>query len=220
MNETVSKERLGEKILCFSRDVISKHPIIGGKILIPYNEGLWNDILLNLQYPRRSEAEKDNFCKQLVAYVVIKAGELYLTYKRTKKSEEERLRNKYSLGIGGHINLADLNQLGLHRGNKEPSVEFIIRGVWREIKEEIDIRSRILGDPKLICFINDESNQVGWRHFGLVWLLEIGNPKVLRKGKGIGKIDFRDLSYLKKNSSKFETWSQLLIDYFNELAGK
>jgi len=173
----------------------------------------------NLTIVPRSKAEKNYRYKQLVNYILIKAGHSYLTYRRTEKSEEEKLRYRYSLGIGGHVNIADRNQHELHvrvQGeNSKGSMSFIIRGVWREIKEEIVVASRKLREPELLHFINDDTNVVGMRHFGLVWLLEIEEPKVLRKGKGIGKIEFRDLNYLKRKRSNFESWSQLLINYLH-----
>jgi predicted NUDIX family phosphoesterase len=193
---------------------VSRNPV-DGRTLIPYNEskGLWKDILSNLRYPTRSEAERDNTCKQLVAYVVIKAGKSYLVYKRTKRSFEKRLRNKYSLGVGGHINQEDKNpKIDDYHENNNSELEFVLHGVEREVNEEIEIKSRILAKPKLIGFINDESNQVGFHHFGVVYLLEIEQPIVNKKGKGIERIDFRDVAYLKENRSKFESWSQILID--------
>lgn len=210
-----SAQGIDEKIMCFSKDVLSKSSVSGKNIF--YDAELWKYILRNLKILPRSKAEENYRCKQLVAYVLVKAGDSYLTYKRTRKSEEEKLRYKYSLGIGGHINVADRNQHELHvrieRDNHEGSMNFLTRGVWREIKEEVSIESQKLKEPELFCFINDDSNAVGLKHFGVVWLLEIEEPRVLRKGKGIGKIEFRDLSYLKRHRSNFESWSQLMIDY-------
>lgn len=203
-----------EKIVCFRRSVLSKYPDRSGVLRARDNEDLWNLILSNQQFILRPIVEQNYEYKQLVVYVLIKAGELYLTYKRTRKSEEERLREKYSLGIGGHVNLIDRSQIELFRINHEKSMSFLLQGVWREIREEIDISSRILNEPQLIYFINDDFDSIGWQHFGVVWLLKIEEPGVSRKGKGIGELKFRDLHYLSANKWNFERWSQLLIDHF------
>ena len=36
----------------------------------------------------------------------------------------------------------------------------------------------IVQAPKLICFINDDSNDVGQVHFGVVWLVKLAEPNV------------------------------------------
>lgn len=214
MGKNQSTQKVNEEIIvCFRRDVLSKYLVSSGKIF--YDEELWKLLTNHFEFLPRSTSEMNYEYKQLVAYILIKAGKSYLTYRRTMGSEEEQLRRKHSLGIGGHINLDDRNQSALHSFNHKKSTGFMLRGVWREIKEEVDIKSSRLREPTILCFINDDSDAVGWKHFGVVWLVEIEKPNVLRKGKGIGKIEFRDIDYLKKNRSYFEKWSQLLIDYLS-----
>ncbi len=206
-----------EELLCFRRSILSKYPISNQRTF--YDVQLWEDILDNLELLSRSKAEKNYDYKQLVVYILIKAEQLYLIYKRTEKSREERLHNKYSLGVGGHVNVGDKNQRQLHthsQYNKSRGLDFIIRGVWREIKEEVNIQSKIVRGPELLCFVNDDSNVVGLVHFGLVWMLEVEEPKVFRKGKGLSKMEFMDLEHLKRKRSSFEAWSQLLIDFLHK----
>ncbi len=122
------------------------------------------------------------------------------------------MREEYSIGIGGHVNISDSSQLTLFDYDYEDG--FLLQAVSREINEEINIKSGILNEPQLVCFINDDSNDVGKVHFGTVWLLEIREPDVSIKGeRGIGKITFDDISNLQAGRSRFERWSQLLIDY-------
>ena len=91
--------------------------------------------------------------------------------------------------------------------------------------EEVDLKlSNILAEPKIICFINDDSDAVGKVHFGVVSLLKIKKRIISRregisKGKGIAKLNFYDLDHLNAKKSHFEKWSQLLIDYFMENRG-
>lgn len=203
---------MDEEIICFERKVLSEY-LDRSHItpILPFDEALWNRILDNLQSFPRPHLENDYRFKQLVVYVVIKSKDSYLTYKRTTKGLEKRLSEKYSIGIGGHVNVADKKQLTLIKDKKD----LVRLAVLREVNEEINIKSRILKEPKLICFINDDSDDVGRIHFGVVWLLEISEPDVSRRGRVVGDLKFYGLRHLKDTKYRFEKWSQLLIDYFN-----
>jgi len=203
-----------EEILCFNRRILEKYNL--PKVF--KENSFWNTILENLESIPISSAEKNYDYKQLVSYVIVKAGKLFLTYRRTQRSWEEDLRGKYSIGIGGHISLLDKSQrtrMPLFTSRHERTLSFVLQSIWREIDEEIHIKSGILGEPRLICFISDDSNKVGWKHFGTVWLLRIREPQVsAKKGGGLGKLEFRDFSYLKAHEYDFEKWSRLLIEHF------
>jgi len=202
-----------EQIMCFKKELLSEY---SNQSKVFYEESLLNRVLGNLQSIPRSVAEKNYDFKQIVVYVVIKSKDSYLTYRRTSKTQEDRLHHKYSIGIGGHVNIIDNSQLTLFDYDRKKGV--LLQAVWREVGEEINMESKILNQPQLICFINDDSNDVGKVHFGTVWLLEISEPKVSMKGeRGIGKIRFEDISHLQAKKSYFEKWSQLLIDFLKRL---
>jgi len=202
-----------EKILCFRKDILSKYL---GTSQVFCDKNLWEHILKNLEIIPRSQVEKDFRFKQLVVYIIIKHSDTYLTYKRTE-TREKMLKGKYSIGIGGHVNDTDVN--GIDKIQPSLIKKKLIRAVWREINEEIEIKSKVISDPKLKCFINDDSDEVGKLHFGSVWLLKISEPKVSPK-KGVGKIKFASLSELEMEKYRFlERWSQLLVKYNHFLRG-
>ncbi len=199
-----------EKIVCFESKILNRYV---NKSIIFHDRQLWQDILNNLQHRPRAVIENDYRFKQLVVYSIIKSYDTYLTYKRTQKTGEKRLRKKYSLGVGGHVNIADRTQQTLFENYHVE--DFIMQAVWREINEEIVIKSKIKSKPQLLCFINDDSDDVGKVHFGTIWLLHICSPEVSgRTSEGIGRLTFNDLKYLKTQKKFFEKWSQLMIDYF------
>lgn len=201
---------MDEQIICFKRELISEY-LTRSKVF--YDENLWNRILNNLEILPRPKAETNYDYKQLVVYILIKADDLYLTYKRTKQTKEKRLSHKYSIGIGGHINVDDISRLS-SLGSTRKSKNFILQAVWREVEEEINVNSKITNEPELICFINDDSNDVGKVHFGVVWLLGIKEPNVTKGDElDLGELKFQGLSYLKEKINDFEKWSQLLINY-------
>lgn len=200
---------MSELVLCFPKDVLGARV---GTSNAFYDESLWDNVLSNLKPFPREEAETNYDYKQLIVYVLFKSRDLILSYKRTPKTDEARLKNLYSIGIGGHVNIHDLTQVNLFDVNEVKDV--LIDSVSREIREEVKINTRIKKSPELIGFINDDSNDVGKVHFGTVWTLELDEPSVApTQEKGIGSINFLDIKTLDSRKDEFESWSQLLIDF-------
>jgi len=202
---------MDEQLLCFNSKLL---PEDLGVACVFYDNSLWDRILNNLEIVPRTQAETDYTRKQLVAYILVRSGELILTYRRTPKTNEQRLRELYSIGIGGHVNVEDRSQFSLFSTDTEFNIEFIRDAAWREINEEISIGSRVVREPEIIGFINDDSNDVGRVHFGIVWQLDIEKAEVSAKGsRGLGELEFNPLLHLLANKDQFESWSRLLIEY-------
>jgi len=200
-----------EQILCFKREILRAHPDLGKTF---YDESLWHQILAHLESRPRSVAEHDYDTKQLVVYVLINHERTFLSYQRTPKTTETRLKALYSIGIGGHVNVEDQIQPSLFGTDEARWKDFVLKAVWREVNEEVQIERAIAQEPRLICFINDDSNDVGKVHFGVVWLVKLAEPNVTIRGeRGIGKLTFRSLAELNSMSDGLESWSQLLVDY-------
>ena len=198
-----------EQILCFKREILGAHP---AKTF--YDESLWRQILAHLEPKPRSVAEHDYDTKQLVVYVLINHEQTFLSYQRTPKTTETRLKALYSIGIGGHVNVEDQIQPSLFGTNEAAWKDFVLKAVRREVSEEVQIEAGNAQEPRLICFINDDSNDVGKVHFGVVWLVKLAEPNVAIRGeRGIGKLTFRSLPELSSMNDGLESWSQLLVDY-------
>jgi predicted NUDIX family phosphoesterase len=200
-----------EHILCFKREILRARLNLAKTF---YDASLWHQILAHLESRPRSLAEHDYDYKQLVVYILINHENVFLSYQRTPKTDEARLKAKYSIGIGGHVNIQDTNQLSLFGADDERWNDFLLEAVWREVNEEVQIQATILRAPKLICFINDDSDDVGQVHFGVVWLVRLAEPEVTTRGeRGIGKLSFRGLTSLISMRDRLESWSQLLVDH-------
>jgi predicted NUDIX family phosphoesterase len=198
-----------EQILCFKSEILRAYP---AKTF--YDESLWNQILAHLEPKARSVAEHDYNTKQLVVYVLINHGETFLSYQRTPKTTETRLKALHSIGIGGHVNVDDQIQTTLFGAQEAAWKDFVLKAVRREVSEEVQIEGAIAQEPRLICFVNDDSNDVGKVHFGMVFLMKLGKPSVAIRGeRGIGKLSFRTLPELISMRDTLETWSQLLVDF-------
>ncbi|MDI6603455.1 MAG: phosphoesterase [Patescibacteria group bacterium] len=159
----------------------------------------------NYKFMRRRDAEVDPNYKQLIPYVILKHRDSIFTYRRGKLLTEERLLGNYSIGIGGHISINDPNLFGI--GYEE--------GVHREIKEEIGIKSKC--EMKVVALMNDDANEVGKVHFGIIHIAILDSPSVMAKEKSINEAKFLSILELKKNIYKFENWSKICINEIEKL---
>lgn len=153
-------------------------------------------------YMDRDEAEQSPQFKQLITYAIFCHEGRILAYARTKKSGESRLHDKWSLGIGGHINPID----GL-----TASVDTYLAGMEREIREEITFSGT--ATQQLYALINDDTNEVGSVHLGIVHRFNLDTEDVRANEKALDKLGFRPLSELKGELyAKLETWSAICVD--------
>ena len=156
----------------------------------------------------RSSAETDPSLKQIIPYTILSSDGKVLRYKRGKKSGEQRLVAKGSIGIGGHMNDNDEGLFAL-------DMDAYLAGVQREIDEELIVehptRSRIA------ALINDDSNEVGQVHLGVVHVFELPRPGAEKKERMILNIEFLTPEQLRAERDTLETWSQVCVDNLEKL---
>jgi predicted NUDIX family phosphoesterase len=152
----------------------------------------------------RPQAEKDPSFKQLIPYVIMTCDGKYLSYVRGKRAGETRLVAKRSIGIGGHINPTDDMPLF---GN---FYDTYLAAVQREVAEEVSIETKY--EDKVVALLNDDSNEVGQVHLGIVHLWTLDEPKVNRKEQMITQMGFMGIPELQEVRDTMETWSQLCLD--------
>ena len=157
----------------------------------------------------RAPAETDPSHKQIIPYAIFRHGEKYLVYKRGGKSGEKRLVAKQSIGIGGHINPHDEREDSLARTT-------YMNGVEREIDEELRIAGK--HTQKVIGLINDDSNEVGQVHLGVVHLFELESEDVVSNEDAIQEIEFVTLEELAARTEALETWSAICVKHLLSLA--
>lgn len=151
---------------------------------------------------RRGDMEEDTNYKQLIGYAIIKDKQTQdiLVYTRLIGGGEERLHGKSSVGIGGHMNETD-----------EKEISRIIKdNVAREIEEEIGINFAYARENvKFIGLINDDKEEVGKVHIGLVYLLEVDKTSIK-----VEETDTLAVRWLNSNEAKqinsYESWSEFL----------
>ena len=156
----------------------------------------------------RELAEDDPSHKQIIPYAIFKHGDKFLRYLRGKKSGEQRLASKSSIGIGGHINQDDFNSSSLEK-------DTYLTGIEREINEELIINCDYNNLP--IALINDDSNDVGQVHLGVVHLFDLESDQVEAGEANIENLEFLSSDDLLREKDNLESWSQICVDHLDEI---
>ena len=149
----------------------------------------------------RSQVEQDESYKQIIPYMCVRHENSYLLLQRTKKQSEARLHNKFSLGIGGHINEQEVAGGGS---------DLVKAGLARELREEITLAEG--WKLTLLGSIYDSTTPVGRVHFGVVYEIEAISPEFTLNEPDLMSGEWRTIAELNGFRDRMETWSQLLFD--------
>lgn len=159
-------------------------------------------VLANCRFLERNLAEHDFRYKQVIPYVVIRHEDRYLLMRRTTKQTEARLHDKYSLGIGGHINDTDKS-----RGNGN----LITCGMRRELAEEIQVEAEL--SCALVGVINDDSTEVSRVHMGFVYLLTTASSSYTIVEKDKYTAAWKSPAELAEYYIQMESWAQIAYEH-------
>ena len=165
-----------------------------------------------LRFMPRSQAEADPSYKQLIPYVIMTYAGKYLSYVRGKRAGETRLVGNRSIGIGGHINPVD-NEVPLFDTDFR---EMYLTAVEREVAEEVSVEAN--HTDRIAALLNDESNEVGSVHLGIVHYWTLDSSKVSRREQMITQMAFMSPDELQEVRDTMETWSMLCLDGLGEMA--
>ena len=147
------------------------------------------------EFRPRGEMERDPSFKQVIPYLVLRDGASYFLMRRTRAGADARLHDRWSIGIGGHLNPGDGDLLG---------------GLVREWKEELE--ASFVPEFRLVGLLNDDSTDVGSVHLGVVFTADAtGRPVTVREtDKLVGS--FAAPAGVRAVYDDLETWSQLVFD--------
>jgi len=167
----------------------------------------------NNSFMIRSEAEKDPRFKQIIPYAILAHEGRVLHYVRGKKAGEQRLVSKGSIGIGGHMNDQDEGLFAL-------DLEAYLAGVKREVEEELNISTTF--QNHIVALLNDDSNEVGQVHLGVVHVLQLESAAVEKREAMITELEFLSPDQLRSRIDRLESWSQICVQHLETLlvAGK
>jgi len=155
-------------------------------------------------YLPRNKMEEDPSFKQLIPYCIFRhtaedGSVSIFQYARGKGGGEARLHAKYSVGIGGHISSLDADDDSPYE-----------KGMQRELDEEVTIKCHF--DQHCVGLINDDENEVGKVHLGVVHIFDVATQEVTANEVEIEGSGFEPLESIMERLDQFETWSQICLE--------
>ena len=142
----------------------------------------------------RSTAEEDRQLKQVIPYLVLRDGDRYFLMRRTRAGTDARLHDRYSIGVGGHLNPGDVDLAG---------------GLAREWAEELN--AAFIPEFRLVGLLNDDTTDVGGVHLGAVFTADTaGRPVTVRETDKLSGA-FAGIDEVAAVLDRMETWSALVF---------
>jgi predicted NUDIX family phosphoesterase len=147
------------------------------------------------RYEPRDAMERDPAFKQVIPYLVLRDGERYFLMRRTRAGRDERLHDRYSIGVGGHLNPGDGGLDG---------------GLRREWAEELE--ADFVPTFRLVGLLNDDTTDVGSVHLGVVYVADAaGRAVAIREtDKLTGR--FVAPAAVAEVQAELESWSHLVFE--------
>jgi predicted NUDIX family phosphoesterase len=205
MNEQSLNQYIDQSVAPTSKD-LEMILVVKREHLLP--EGEWHGIKevcfdqytsiidQHKEFIPRGIAEQDPTYKQIIPYLVFHHEDLYFLMQRSATASEERLQNKYSLGIGGHIRQEDITGQSLF--------DWARREFYEEVSYEGSVSVKPLG------IINDDTNAVGQVHIGFVFLVE-GIHSTISVKSELKSGSLVPLEECMQYNKYLESWSQMVL---------
>lgn len=167
----------------------------------PAGEAELADLIRRLgTFRPRSAMEEDPSWKQVIPYPILRDGPRWFLMRRTRAGSDARLHDRYSIGVGGHVNPAD--------GGLDGDLS---RALEREWTEELAID--FVPSFRFVGLLNDDTTPVGEVHLGLVYEGDAsGRPVAIRE---IDKLSggFVETAEVASVADRLETWSRLAFEF-------
>lgn len=155
------------------------------------------------RYEPRPAMEQDPSFKQVIPYLVLRDGARYFLMRRTRAGADVRLHDRWSIGVGGHLNPGD--------GGLDA-------GLRREWEEELD--ADFVPEFRLVGLLNDDTTDVGRVHLGVVYVADAGGREVAIRETAKLTGAFADPESVHAVADDLETWSRLVFDFLESRDGE
>lgn len=154
------------------------------------------------QFRPRVEVEVDRSWKQVIPYLVLRDGPRYFLMRRTQAGGDARLHDRWTIGVGGHLNPGDGDLAG---------------GLRREWREEV--RADFEPAFRLIGLLNDDTGDVGSVHVGAVYVADAAGRAVeIRETDKLAGA-FADPAEVASVVDRMESWSALAFEHLADFEG-
>lgn len=163
------------------------------------------------EFHPRSLMEIDPAYKQIIPYLIFEHDNHFFLMQRKSTASENRLADKLTLGIGGHIRQEDLSSFA--KASEDKQEDSLFAWAKREFHEEVHYEGNLTVKP--LGILNDDSNDVGKVHIGFVFLLVGDSPEISVKSelKSGELVSYDDCLAVKES---MESWSQFVIDFLQK----
>ena len=152
------------------------------------------------RFERRAAAEDDPTHKQVIPYLVLRDGPRWFLMRRTRAGMDVRLHDRWSIGVGGHLNRGDWDLAG---------------GLRREWNEEL--RADFVPEFRFVGLLNDDDSDVGRVHLGVVFVADAAGRAVeIRETEKLSG-SFVATAEVLAVHDHLETWSQLVFDHLSSV---
>jgi predicted NUDIX family phosphoesterase len=150
------------------------------------------------RFEPRSAMEGDPSFKQVIPYLVLRDGPDWFLMQRTRAGADRRLHDRWSVGVGGHINPGDGDIAG---------------GLAREWREEL-----VAGfepEYRFVGLLNDDTVDVGRVHLGVVFVADAGGRPVAVRETDKLRGGFAPAAAVRAVRDRLETWSRIAFDHLD-----
>jgi predicted NUDIX family phosphoesterase len=153
----------------------------------------------------RAEMEVDPSWKQVIPYPILRDGPRWFLMRRTRAGSDARLHDRYSIGVGGHVNPAD--------GGLDGDLSLALEREWTE-----ELAVDFVPSFKFVGLLNDDTTSVGQVHLGLVYEGDAaGRPVAIRETDKLsgGFVETEEVAAV---ADRLETWSRLAFEFIEASA--
>jgi predicted NUDIX family phosphoesterase len=148
----------------------------------------------------RSAMEADPAWKQVIPYPVLRDGDAWYLMRRTKAGSDARLHDRFSIGVGGHVNPED--------GGLDGDLTTALRREWHE-----ELVVDFVPEFRFVGLLNDDTTPVGQVHLGLVYEGDAaGRPVAIRETDKLSG-QFASAAEVAAVSDRLETWSRIAFEW-------
>lgn len=148
------------------------------------------------EYRPRGPMERDPGWKQVIPYLVLRDRDRYFLMRRTRAGRDERLHDRFSIGVGGHLNPGDRGLGG---------------GLLREWHEELAADFVPTFEP--VGLLNDDTTDVGRVHIGVVYVADAaGRPVAIRETEKLSG-EFATPDAVAAVADRLEGWSRIAFEF-------
>ncbi len=148
----------------------------------------------------RPAMEADPAWKQVIPYPVLRDGDAWYLMRRTRAGSDARLHDRYSIGVGGHVNPSD--------GGLDGDLGPALRREWHE-----ELVVDFVPEFRFVGLLNDDTTPVGEVHLGLVFEGDAAGRSVAIRETNKLTGAFVASADVGAVGDRLETWSRIAFEW-------